>query len=134
MRVCHLVVAALLGTVLFSGGARSANADELSAGELYSFCTSNDQMVSNACRFYVLGVVQGVGLGDGSTMDASGKQMVERKKTIFCIPDDMSQTQLVSLVRDLLGLDFKRYPEDRELTAVGMVAGIMHTKFPCSPR
>jgi hypothetical protein len=134
MRVRHLVVAVLLGKVLLSSSGGPANADELLAGDLYSFCTSNDQMVSNACRFYVLGVVQGVGLGDGSTMDPSGKQMVERKKTIFCIPDDMSQTQMVNLVRDLLGLDFKRYPEDRKLAAAGMVAGIMHTKFPCSPR
>jgi hypothetical protein len=134
IRVRHLVVAALLGAVFLSGSGRPANADELLAGNLYSFCTSNDQMVSNACRFYVLGVVQGVGLGDGSTMDASGKQMVERKKTIFCIPEDMSQTQMVSLVRDLLALDLKVYPEDRKLAAVGMVAGIMHMKFPCAPR
>jgi len=95
---------------------------------------SNDQTVINACRFYVLGVVQGVGLGDGTTFDASRKQMVERKKTIFCIPDDMSQVQMVSLVRDLLALEFKGYPEDRKLAAAGVVAGIMHTRFPCSPR
>jgi len=106
-------------------------ADGLTAEDLYSFCTSKDPMVNNACRFYVLGVVQGVGLGDGSTMDASGKQMIERKKTIFCIPDNMSQAQMVSLVRDMLGLDFKMYPEDKKLEASGMVAGIMHTKFPC---
>jgi hypothetical protein len=43
----------------------------------------------------------------------------------------MSQTQMVSLVRDLLALDFTRYPEDRKLAAAGMVAGIMHTRFPC---
>jgi hypothetical protein len=135
MRVRHLAVAALLGAVLLTGGSGSpANADELSAGDLFSFCTSNDEMVSTACRYYVLGVVQGVGLGDGATMDASGKEMVERKKTIFCIPDDMPQSQMVSLVRDLLALDFKRYPEDRKLGAVGTVASIMHTKFPCSPR
>ncbi len=110
---------------------RTASADELSAENLYSFCTGKDQMVSNACRFYVLGVVQGVGIGDGSTMDASGKQMVERKKTIFCIPDNMPQSQMVSLVRDMLGLDFKMYPEDKKLEAAGMITGIMHTKFPC---
>jgi hypothetical protein len=131
MRVWHLGVAALLGAVLASGSESPANAEELLAGDLYSFCVSNDQMISNACRFYVLGVVQGVGLGDGSTMDASGKQMVERKKTIFCIPEGMSQTQMVSLVRDLLALDFKVYPEDKKLAAAGMVAGVMHTKFPC---
>jgi hypothetical protein len=110
---------------------RTARADELSAEDLYSFCTNKDQMVSNACRFYVLGVVQGVGIGDGSTMDASGNQMVGRKKTIFCIPDNMPQSQMVSLVRDMLGLDFKKYPEDKKLEAAGMVTGIMHTKFPC---
>jgi hypothetical protein len=130
----HLGVAALLVAVFLSGIGSPANADELSAGDLFSFCTSNDEMVSTACRYYVLGVVQGVGLGDGSTMDASGKQMIERKKKIFCIPDDMPQSQMVSLVRDSLALDFKRYPDDRKLGAVGTVTSIMHTKFPCSPR
>jgi len=134
MRVRHLVVAALLAAVFLSGTGRSTNADELLAGDLYSFCSSNDQTVINACRFYVLGVVHSVGLGDGATFDASRKQMVERKKTIFCIPDNMSQAQMVSLVRDLLALEFKGYPEDRKLAAAGVVAGIMHTKFPCSPR
>jgi Rap1a immunity proteins len=111
--------------------AGSARADEMTAEDLYSFCASNDRMVSNACRFYVLGVVQGVGIGDGSYMDAKSNQLIERKKTIFCIPDDMPQSQMIDLVRDMLGLDFKRYPEDKKLAAAGMVTGIMHTKFPC---
>jgi Rap1a immunity proteins len=119
----------ILWAALASGA--PSNADELLAGDLYSFCVGNDQMSNTACRFYVLGVVQGVGLGDGTTTDPSGKQMVERKKTIFCAPDDFSQTQMVSLVRDLLALDFKRYPEDKKLAAAGMVAGIFHTRFPC---
>jgi hypothetical protein len=127
MRVRHLAFAALI----LGGSGSATNADELLAGDLYSFCTSNDQAVINACRFYVLGVVQGVGLGDGTTFDASRKQMVERKKTIFCIPDNMSQAQMVNLVRDLLALEFKGYPEDRKLAAAGVVAGIMHTRFPC---
>jgi hypothetical protein len=36
-------------------------ADGLTAGELYSFCISADQKELNACSFYVLGIVQGVG-------------------------------------------------------------------------
>ena len=120
----------LVFAVLLVAG--TAQADELTAGDLYSFCTSNERVLSNACRFYILGVVQGVGLGDGTTMDASGKQMVERKKTIFCIPDDFSQSQMVGLVRDQLGLDFRAYPEDKNLAGVGMVAGVMRTKFPCT--
>jgi hypothetical protein len=114
---------------LFIVGA--ARADDLTAGDLYSFCISNDKMVNGACRFFILGVVQGVGIGDGSTMDAGGNQMVERKKTLFCSPDDMPQSQMVSVVRDMLGLDFKKYPEDRKLQAAGMVTGVLHTKFPC---
>jgi hypothetical protein len=109
----------------------TARADGLTAGDLYSFCISNDKIVNGACRFFVLGVVQGVGIGDGSTMDASGQQMVERKKTIFCIPDNMPQSQMVNLVRDMLGFDFNKYPDDKKLEAAGMVTGVMHTKFPC---
>ncbi len=42
----------------------NARADELTAGDLYSFCVSNDKMVNTACRYYILGVVNGVRIGD----------------------------------------------------------------------
>jgi hypothetical protein len=73
-------------------------ADELTAGELLSFCTSTDQVASTACRFYVLAVVQGVGIGDSAYMDATPK-FVEKKKTIFCLPDNTPETATGDWVR-----------------------------------
>jgi hypothetical protein len=67
---------------------------ELTAGVLYEFCKATDEVSKTACRFYMLGVVQGVSLGDGAKM--VDRKLVERKKTILCAPDDMPVNQMVS--------------------------------------
>jgi len=46
----------------------AANAEELSAGQLYAMCTSKDEVATTACRFFIFGVVQGIRYGDGSVM------------------------------------------------------------------
>jgi hypothetical protein len=81
----------------------SAAADELSAGELYSFCTSRDQAMATACYFYILGAVQGVGLGDGAVMGLD-RQMRPRKQTHFCIPESMPTAQMVTIFEDMVSL------------------------------
>jgi hypothetical protein len=59
---------ALLALLLAS----PAKADnEMTAGDLYSLCTSADENDLTSCRFYVFGVVQGVILA--STMTANRK-------------------------------------------------------------
>jgi hypothetical protein len=108
----------------------SARADELTAGDLYSFCASNDKIVNTACRYYILGVVNGVRIGDSLYMGAN-RTFLERKKTILCNPDNMPQSEMVSLITDLLALNFKAYPEDKALPADTTIAAAMSRKFPC---
>jgi Rap1a immunity proteins len=108
----------------------AAKADELTAGDLYSFCTSSDQMASTACRFYILGVVNGVRLGDGMYLGAN-KIAVERKRTIFCNPDNMLQSEMVDLIKNFFSRNFKNHPEDKDLPADTTISAAMGTKFPC---
>ena len=105
-------------------------ADALTAGELYSSCISADQTESNACRFYILGIVQGVGLGDGTYLDATRK-LVERKKTIFCLPENTPQAQIVAIASDSLKQLFAVHPDDKKLPAATTILGVMILKFPC---
>src|ERR1017187_4244459 len=69
----------------------AAQADELSTGQLLEFCTSKDEMVQTACRYFILGVGQGVGAGDGIVL--SGRKFTERTKTHFCVPDVISRAK-----------------------------------------
>jgi hypothetical protein len=95
----------------------TAIADELTAGDLYSFCNGNDELNKAACRFYILGVVQGISFGDGSIMNNTGR-VVEKSKTLFCIPDDMPQSQMVAIYQKAVQALARAYPQD--LTRVAL--------------
>jgi hypothetical protein len=103
---------------------------ELAGGDLYSYCVSTDQVASTACRFYVLGIVQGVGLGDGAYLDAT-QHLKEKKKTIFCLPDNTPQAQMVAIVKESMKLVFAAHPDDKKLPAATTILGVMVLKFPC---
>ena len=103
-------------------------ATEMTACDLYSLCTSADESNLTACNFYVIGVVQGVILG--STMTANRK-FVEKKNTVICLPDAVSQNQMVAIVRDTLKMTFAVYPRDRDLAAARVVTAVFLQKFPC---
>jgi hypothetical protein len=103
-------------------------ASEMTAGDLYSLCTSADESDLSACNFYVFGVVQGVILG--ATMTANRK-FVEKKNTVICLPDAVSRNQMVAIVRDTLKMTFAVYPRDRDLPAAGVVTAVFLQKFAC---
>jgi hypothetical protein len=109
-----------------------ANSAALTSGDLYSFCISKDQVAQTACRFYVLGVVQGIQLGDGAYMDHSTRNLVERKKTIMCLLDEVGQSQMVLIVIDAMAKDLAAFPDDKELPATSIAAAAMSRRFPCS--
>ena len=117
---------AIVLLVLLASPAKAAS--EMTAGDLYSLCTSADESDLSACNFYVFGVVQGVILG--STITANRK-FVEKKNTVICLPDTVSQNQMAAIVRDTLKLTFAVYPRDRDLPAAGVVTAVFLQKFPC---
>jgi hypothetical protein len=123
MRFCAVALLLLIGTPALA-------ADELSAGQLYQFCTSTDEVAKTACRFYIYGAFQGVVLGDGAIMGAD-RQMRDRRKSLVCAPENVTQDQMVSIfqftVRDLLA----KYPEDMKLPAVSILVAALNRTFPC---
>jgi len=120
-----------LAIVLAFLASNAANAEELSAGQLYEFCTSKEPVATSACRFFILGAVVGINLGDGTVMGPD-RQFRERKKTLFCIPDDMSQTQMVSIFVNAMRLVATKYPDDLKLPAISTVSASMSRAYPCS--
>ncbi len=98
---------------------------------LFALFPATDQVASSACRFYILGIVQGVGLGDGAYLDATTRHLQERKRTIFCPPENTPQAQMVAVVRDTMKLDLGAHPDDRKLPAASTIVGVMVHKFPC---
>jgi hypothetical protein len=107
-----------------------AQAEELNARQLYAFCTSEDEVVKAACRFYVLGAATGIALGDGLTRGAEGN-FVARKKTHCCMPDDTPQSAMVDAFVQSVRLLLTKYPEDLKLSAVSIVDAAMQQRFPC---
>jgi hypothetical protein len=107
-----------------------AVADELTAGDLYSFCNADDEMTNAACRFYILGAVQGISFGGRSVMDSSGR-FVTNDKRLFCIPDDTPQSELVAVFQRAMGPLAKTYPQDLKLSAISVLAIAIARAFPC---
>ncbi|MGA7326833.1 MAG: Rap1a/Tai family immunity protein [Rhodomicrobium sp.] len=106
---------------------------EVTAGQLYEFCTSTDEMVKLGCGYFILGAVGGIRLGDSASLGPDGK-LVERSPTHFCMPDGVSGPKMVSVFLKLSKLDFMKFPEDTKLSAIVFVDALMHIAYPCSKK
>jgi Rap1a immunity proteins len=94
----------------------AAQADELSTGQLLEFCTSKDEMIQTACRYFILGVVTGVEPGDGMVL--SGRQFTERTKTHFCAPANLPGSEMVRTFVSYTNALLLKYPDDIKLPAL----------------
>jgi hypothetical protein len=103
----------------------SANAKEMTAGDLQQVCSSKNPDVDAPCRFYIMGIVQGITIGLGL---ADGKVAAGRP----CIPDDLQDSKLETLVKAKLGADLMVNPEDKDLPAASFVGAVIGTTFRCS--
>jgi hypothetical protein len=105
-------------------GGTSHAAASMTVGDLKTICTEADAVSTTACRIYILGVAQGIGIGlamaDGK---AEGKRL--------CLPDDMPSSTLVFAVKEFLGKDLMFYPKDKDLDASGFVGGALTAQWPC---
>lgn len=102
----------------------------MKVGDLHKMCTSSNQIDKTACRFYVLGVFEGAGLGTATARDASGT-FRELKDKPLCVPEGLSAAAMELVVRMKMGEDLAVFPQDRELPAVSFVMGVIAHEFPC---
>lgn len=119
----------VVAVMLASWFVGTAQADQLSANDLYEFCQSRDIVAKQACRFFILGAIEGMELGDGGRM-VNG-QMIERPKTVFCIPSPLPQSTYVDIFVRVAGAMFQAFPQDRQLPAISALMAILHKQFPC---
>ena len=114
----------LLGAVA-AGQSFPASAKEMTAGDLQQICSSQNPDVDAPCRFYIMGIVQGITIGLGM---ADGKVTGGRP----CIPDDLQDSKLETLVKASLGADLMVNPGDKELPASSLVGAVIATTFRCN--
>ncbi len=119
------VIGVLLCALAFTSPAGAADGDgTMTGGDLQEICTNPSAESKAACRFYILGITQGVSLGMSI---ADGKTKGGRP----CIPDNTSGSALELAVKMKLGQDLMVYPADKKLDASGLVGAILVNTFPC---
>jgi hypothetical protein len=121
---------AAFSVMVFASTANPTAAEQLTAGGLYEFCNSTDVAVKNACRYFILGVVEGADTTDGTVM--RGKQFVPGRKTIICMPvGGVPDSQMVAAFQNAMRLISQAYPDDLKEPAVSAVISTMAMKYPC---
>jgi hypothetical protein len=98
-----------------------AQAAQMKLSDLRDICSARDGDSTNACRFYVLGVTEGVSVGAGVSNDHSH----------FCIPEGVSARDMVLAVKNQMTKDLAAFPQDKDMPAVSFVAAVMAETYPC---
>jgi len=115
-----LLLIAAAGATAHSAPAQAA---EMTAGDLQQLCSSQKLDLDSACRFYIMGIVQGITIGMGMADGQVGGKP--------CIPDDLPMTKLETVVKAQLGADLMVNPQDKELPASSLVGAAIATTFKC---
>jgi Rap1a immunity proteins len=99
-----------------------ALADQMTAADLQLICSGTTEDTQNACRFFILGVVEGAtGFGTGTKL----------KTGPLCIAPDIPDKALVVAVKKWMQVDLIAYPEDKSLSAAGFVVAAAMEAYPC---
>ena len=98
-----------------------ADPSQMTVADLQTICAGHDAETGAACKFFILGVVEGASFGQGR-QTAGGP---------LCIASAPS-SQLVTAVRLAMAADLKAFPQDSSLAAAGFVAAAAMKAFPCS--
>ena len=112
--ICALVI---------SASALAAD-NAMTAGELQQICLGSNAESKAACRFYILGIVQGI---DSGMTIADGKIQGGRP----CVPENISGSALELAVKMKMGAVLMVFPDDRKLDASGFVTAMIIKTFPC---
>jgi hypothetical protein len=119
------IFVSLLCTLAFASSAVATDYNgAMTGGDLQDICTSPSAENKAACRFYILGITQGITMGMSI---ADGKTKGGRP----CIPDSIAGSALELAVKMKLGQDLMVFPEDKKLDASGLIGAILVNTFPC---
>ena len=127
MRFMALLLLTLCGlTIVGVTQSKRATADEkaMTAGDLQEICIGSSAESKAACRFYLLGITQGISMGMSI---ADGMTQGRRP----CVPDNLSSSAIELAVKMKMGEDLMVFPDDRKLDASGVVSAVLVSTFPC---
>jgi hypothetical protein len=99
----------------------SAHAAQMKLSDLNEICASTNNGDKSACQFYILGVTEGTNIAAGVAND----------KAHFCIPEGVSSTDMVAIVKRAMTKDLAAFPQDKDMPAVSFVAAAMMKAYPC---
>lgn len=88
--------------------------------ELNHACADTGEKSQDICRYYILGVTDGVGLETKLSADKR-----------FCVPAGMRVEGLELLIKTALQRDLLAHPEDNTMPAVSFIAAVLLKTFPC---
>src|ERR1700676_529172 len=109
-----LLLTLCCSTIVGMTQSKRASADEaMTAGDLQEICIGSSAESKAACRFYLLGITQGISMGMGI---ADGKMEGGRP----CIPENLSASAIELVVKIKMGQDLMVFPDDRKLDASGL--------------
>jgi hypothetical protein len=97
---------------------RASVAVQMSTADLLLLCESPGR---HACELYIRGVTEGSDLA----AKIAGDHMH------FCIPTDLTATNLARLVETVMAKAVAMKPEDRQASAAPMIGGILLHLYPC---
>jgi hypothetical protein len=127
MRSVALLLVTLCGLIMIGltqSDPSAAGNESMTAGDLEQICIGSSAESKAACRFYLLGITQGISMGMGI---ADGKMQGGRP----CVPDNLPASGIELAVKMKLGQDLMVFPDDRKLDASGVVGAILISTFPC---
>ena len=96
-------------------------AEQLTVSNFEEICSRSDSGSKQACQYYILGVTEGVTEAANLVGD----------KPHFCIPEDVSLTNVEALIKKAIDDDLKIHPADRDLAAIDFVLEAAHKAYPC---
>jgi len=94
---------------------------DATVGLINEFCHSADDMTKAVCRFYIMGAVSGVKLS----------QAISGSRKVFCVPDDISEDDIVPRFIATADIDLLTFPQDKDESAAAMILSIIAKTFPC---
>ena len=109
--------------LLISGSAFTAD-NAMTAGDLQQICLGSNAESKAACRFYILGITQGIDLG----MNIADRKTQGGRP---CVPENISGSALELAVKMKMGQVLMVFPDDRKLDASGFVGATIVKSFPC---
>ena len=115
------LLSAVPGGTTPTAASSEASGKQLLVQDLQILCNGRHNQI-DACRFYILGVFEGAIL----------EQLATKGTKNFCTPDDLSQVEMVEVVKRLMAQDVAKFPTDTKLPAVSLIVAFIQHNYPCS--